>query len=75
MLRHAEMDIARELSNKTLEQDKGKLAGLLDTPGAQDAEVPAVQAAESFVTLCCGGSASTSQAGRNERTTQTRISR
>ena len=38
---HAEMDIARELANKTLAQDKNKLAGLLDTSDAQDAQVPA----------------------------------
>lgn len=32
-----EMDIARDLANKTLAQDKSKLAGLLDTPGSPDA--------------------------------------
>ena len=36
---HAEMNIERELANKTLTQDKSKLAGLMDTSGAQD--VPA----------------------------------
>jgi tetratricopeptide (TPR) repeat protein len=36
---HAEMNIERELANKTLAQDKSKLAGLMDTSGAQD--VPA----------------------------------
>lgn len=41
---HAEMDVARELANKTLSQDKSKLAGLLDTSGAQDAQVPAEEA-------------------------------
>ena len=30
---HTEMDIARELANKTLAQDKSKLAGLMDTSG------------------------------------------
>jgi tetratricopeptide (TPR) repeat protein len=32
-----EMDIARDLANKTLAQDKSKLAGLLDTSGREDA--------------------------------------
>jgi tetratricopeptide (TPR) repeat protein len=41
---HAEMDISRDLANKTLSQDKSKLAGLLDTSGSQDAQVPAVEA-------------------------------
>ncbi len=41
---HAEMDITRELANKTLSQDKSKLAGLLDTAGARDAQVPAEEA-------------------------------
>jgi tetratricopeptide (TPR) repeat protein len=33
---HAEMDIERELANKTLAQDKSKLEGLMDTSGAQN---------------------------------------
>lgn len=33
---HAEMQINRELADKTLAQDKSKLAGLMDTSGAQD---------------------------------------
>lgn len=33
---HAEMQIARELANKTLSQDKSKLAGLMDTTVAAD---------------------------------------
>ena len=33
---HAQMDIARELANKTLAQDKNKLAGLMDTSGDHD---------------------------------------
>jgi len=41
---HAEMTISRELANKTLSQDKSKLAGLLDTSGSQDAQVPAEEA-------------------------------
>lgn len=41
---HAEMDIARELANKTLSQDKSKLAGLLDTSGPKDAQVPVEEA-------------------------------
>jgi tetratricopeptide (TPR) repeat protein len=41
---HAEMDIAREMANKTLSQDKGKLAGLLDTSGTQGAQVPVEEA-------------------------------
>jgi tetratricopeptide (TPR) repeat protein len=41
---HAEMDITRELANKTLSQDKSKLAGLLDSSGSQDGRAPAEQA-------------------------------
>ncbi len=41
---HQEMDISRDLANKTLSQDKSKLAGLLDTAGSQDAQVPAAGA-------------------------------
>jgi tetratricopeptide (TPR) repeat protein len=33
---HAEMQINRDLANKTLAQDKSKLAGLMDTSGSQD---------------------------------------
>ena len=33
---HAEMQINRELADKTLAQDKSKLAGLMDTSGSQD---------------------------------------
>jgi tetratricopeptide (TPR) repeat protein len=33
---HAEMVVARELANKTLSQDKSKMAGLLDTAAGQD---------------------------------------
>ena len=40
---HAEMNIARELANKTLAQDKNKLAGLLDTSSPQDAPVAAAE--------------------------------
>ena len=36
---HAEMEISRDLGDKTLAQDKSKLAGLMDTSGSQD--VPA----------------------------------
>jgi tetratricopeptide (TPR) repeat protein len=32
---HAEMVISRDLANKTLEQDKSKLAGMMDSPGSQ----------------------------------------
>jgi tetratricopeptide (TPR) repeat protein len=35
---HAEMNISREFANKTLAQDKSKLAGLLDTSGSPDAQ-------------------------------------
>jgi tetratricopeptide (TPR) repeat protein len=42
---HAEMEISRDLANKTLSQDKSKLAGLLDTSGvasgSKNAPVPA----------------------------------
>jgi tetratricopeptide (TPR) repeat protein len=41
---HAEMDITRELANKTLSQDKSKLAGLLDSSGSQDGQAPAEKA-------------------------------
>jgi tetratricopeptide (TPR) repeat protein len=41
---HAEMDISRDLANKTLTQDKTKLAGLLNTAGPQDAQVPVAEA-------------------------------
>jgi tetratricopeptide (TPR) repeat protein len=34
---HAEMQISRDLADKTLAQDKSKLAGLMDTAGSQDA--------------------------------------
>ncbi len=34
---HAEMEISRDLANKTLSQDKSKLAGLLDSSGSMDA--------------------------------------
>jgi tetratricopeptide (TPR) repeat protein len=33
---HAEMQISRDLADKTLAQDKSKLAGLMDTSGPQD---------------------------------------
>ena len=35
---HAEMVIERELANKTLAQDKSKLAGLMDASGSQDVQ-------------------------------------
>jgi tetratricopeptide (TPR) repeat protein len=41
---HAEMNIARELANKTLAQDKSKLAGLMDTSGSADVPAPAAEA-------------------------------
>jgi predicted Zn-dependent protease len=44
------MNIARELANKTLEQDKSKLAGLLDTSGPQDAPVAAAASKTTAVT-------------------------
>jgi tetratricopeptide (TPR) repeat protein len=37
---HTEMDISRDLANKSLSQDKSKLAGLLDTSGPGDPQVP-----------------------------------
>ncbi len=40
----AEMDVARELANKTLAQDKSKLAGLMDTSGSQDVLASAAEA-------------------------------
>ena len=41
---HAEMNISRDLANKTLAEDKSKLSGLLDSSGAQDAQVIAEEA-------------------------------
>jgi tetratricopeptide (TPR) repeat protein len=41
---HAEMNIARELANKTLAQDKSKLAGLMETSGSADVPAPAADA-------------------------------
>jgi tetratricopeptide (TPR) repeat protein len=41
---HAEMDIARELANKTLAQDKGNLAGLMESSGARDVQAYAAEA-------------------------------
>jgi tetratricopeptide (TPR) repeat protein len=41
---HAEMNIERELANKTLAQDKSKLAALMDTPGGQDVQASATEA-------------------------------
>ena len=41
---HTEMDIARDLANKTLAQDKSKLAGLLDTAEHPDAPGSAASA-------------------------------
>ena len=35
---HTEMNISRDLANKTLAQDKSKLAGLLESSGSQDAQ-------------------------------------
>jgi tetratricopeptide (TPR) repeat protein len=44
---HAEMDISRDLANKTLAQDKSKLSGLMDTSGAQGAQASATEAGAS----------------------------
>ena len=44
---HAEMDVSRELANKTLAQDKGKLAGLMDTFGSQNVQASATEASAS----------------------------
>ena len=41
---HAEMDISRELANKTLAQDKSKLAALIDASGSQDIQASAPEA-------------------------------
>jgi tetratricopeptide (TPR) repeat protein len=38
---HTEMEISRDLANKSLSLDKSKLAGLLDTSGSGDPQVPA----------------------------------
>jgi tetratricopeptide (TPR) repeat protein len=45
---HAEMDISRELANKTLAQDKSKLAGLIDTSGSQDVQATEAGASPSL---------------------------
>jgi tetratricopeptide (TPR) repeat protein len=44
---HAEMEISRDLANKTLAQDKSKLAGLMDTSGPQDSKASATEAGAS----------------------------
>jgi tetratricopeptide (TPR) repeat protein len=41
---HAEMEISRELANKTLAQDKSKLTGLMDSSGSEDIQVPPAEA-------------------------------
>jgi tetratricopeptide (TPR) repeat protein len=41
---HAEMNISRELANKTLAQDKRSLTGLMDTAGSGDVPAPAAEA-------------------------------
>jgi tetratricopeptide (TPR) repeat protein len=41
---HAEMNISRELANKTLAQDKRSLTGLMDTAGSEDVPAPAAEA-------------------------------
>ena len=40
---HAEMTIERDLANKTLAQDKNKLAGLMETSGSQEAQASATE--------------------------------
>jgi tetratricopeptide (TPR) repeat protein len=40
---HAEMEIARDLANKTLSQDKSNLAELMETPASQNARAPAAE--------------------------------
>jgi tetratricopeptide (TPR) repeat protein len=40
---HEQMKISRDLANKTLAQDKNKLAGLVDSSGSQDVQVPAAE--------------------------------
>ena len=40
---HAEMEISRDLTNKTLAQDKSKLEGLMDTTGAKDIQASATE--------------------------------
>jgi tetratricopeptide (TPR) repeat protein len=56
---HAEMDVSRELANKTLAQDKGKLAGLLDTVGSEGVQASATEASgsPSFVATTANPSA------------------
>jgi tetratricopeptide (TPR) repeat protein len=41
---HAEMVVSRELANKTLSQDKSKLAGLMDTSEPQDIQSSSAEA-------------------------------
>jgi tetratricopeptide (TPR) repeat protein len=40
---HSEMNISRELANKTLAQDKSALTGLTDTSGSEKVKVPAAE--------------------------------
>ncbi|HYK34464.1 tetratricopeptide repeat protein [Alloacidobacterium sp.] len=47
---HAEMKTARELANKTLSQDKSKLAALIDTSGSQDLQASAAETDVSHAT-------------------------
>jgi tetratricopeptide (TPR) repeat protein len=44
---HAEMDISRNLADKTLAQDKSKLAGLMDTSGSQNIQSSTAEAGAS----------------------------
>lgn len=45
---HAEMEISRNLADKTLAQDKSKLAGLMDTSGSQDVPASTTEASASL---------------------------
>ncbi len=48
---HTEMDIARELANKTLAQDKSKLAGLMDTSQNVLASATEAETSRSFTAI------------------------
>ena len=68
---HAEMDISRDLANKTLAQDKSKLAGLMDTFGSQDVQASATEASTSPSLVATSRSVGTAQGRSNERASQT----
>jgi len=58
---HAEMSLSRELANKTLSQDKSRLAALTDTSGPGDVSSPGAATTPVVIAAAadpatCGGS-------------------